>query len=824
MLNILGGATTLASRIFRVLSHMSLRGLVLALGIGLMLVSWRPELVNQLDGKLFQLGTWLVETPLGAKGVVVIEVPQADLETWQSDINQAGELGALLSNILDTSDSMVGVVLHRPIDARTATADELLAEIAELPTGDSEVLAKAQELVRRKGFLLEFLRNERVVVGVLNRRFSTNAPYQADWGMLEPIPGFLKSWLWFDDKLKPVELPGSVVNHHPVYRSGLNELVLIDESGSNEAIASFLLQYLHAEQLRAGVSQDQSIWRRDRGVMLGSLEIPASPAGVILPFYGATRRMTPGVEVISFEEAMARGAFPPRVYISGQNSELARHLALAAMSIEDSKFAHSPWWFVPLGKSLILLFTLYLVFLLPRFSRSTGIVLTVFMVFLVLVSQLVAQATQKLWFPLSLQIIWLLLGHVLILVWAIRLKGWRTLLARADDACISQSRSLLQKGELEPASDILEPCTTSNELLAVLYDISSAYASKRQYPQAVKILQTLQGRNKSFRDVKEKIDALQSMVNTGDKKSDSGNGRINVESTVVLDTPQIEKPVLGRYEIREELGRGAMGTVYLAYDPKISRQVAVKTLNYNQFQDQLLEDIKSRFFREAEAAGRLSHPNIVSVFDVGEEHDLAFIAMDFADGKPLNAFATKDTLLPVFEVYRIICDVAQALEYAHNNQIIHRDIKPGNIMYCPSPYQLKVTDFGIARLMDNSKTSTGEILGSPLYMAPEQLKGKKVTPQADIFSLGVTFYQLLTGKLPFEGENLASLTYEIIHGKHKGIRSVRKDLPSSAARIVNQALQKIAGDRYTSAGEMALVLKKAIKRDFAHEARRAGYL
>ena len=143
-------------------------------------------------------------------------------------------------------------------------------------------------------------------------------------------------------------------------------------------------------------------------------------------------------------------------------------------------------------------------------------------------------------------------------------------------------------------------------------------------------------------------------------------------------------------------------------------------------------------------------------------------------------------------------------------------------MYNPSPFQVKVTDFGIARLIDNSRTSTGEILGSPLYMAPEQLKGKKVNNSADIFSLGVTFYQLLTGFLPFTGDNLAALTYEIIHGRHKPVRRVRKELPTSASRIINQCLQKNCEDRYETAGELATVLKKAIRRDFPQAAKAAG--
>jgi len=248
--------------------------------------------------------------------------------------------------------------------------------------------------------------------------------------------------------------------------------------------------------------------------------------------------------------------------------------------------------------------------------------------------------------------------------------------------------------------------------------------------------------------------------------------------------------------------------VYLGKDPKINRQVAIKTLDYSQFSKKEINTFKNRFFREAEAAGRLSHSNIVTVYDMGEEEDFAFIAMDYVSGVPLSDFTMAGALLPVQEVYRIIQIVAEALDYAHNQKIVHRDIKPGNVMYNPKDKQVKITDFGIARITDSVKTRTGSFMGSPSYMAPEQMTGAHVDGRADIYALGVSFYQLLTGKLPFQADNLANLAYKITNEKYRPIREVRADLPASATRIINKALQKKPEKRFATCAEMVIVLKR----------------
>ncbi|MBB3167985.1 serine/threonine-protein kinase [Simiduia aestuariiviva] len=404
---------------------------------------------------------------------------------------------------------------------------------------------------------------------------------------------------------------------------------------------------------------------------------------------------------------------------------------------------------------------------------------------------------------------------LLVCVWSLRLAWWcielpfRGVLVSWRDAWQQIVRRQLQDGQLEAAElhlTSLASCRPESWQLQLSYDVAQTYEKQRRYEQAEKLYRSILARSGRFADVQGRLRRLQELS--------SGQAGAGLDATLVIDEQIINKPVLGRYEIQKELGRGAMGVVYLARDPRIGRMVAVKTLHYKHFESNQLEGVKARFFREAEAAGRLSHPNIVSVFDVGEEADLAYIAMDFVPGRALNFYCAPDKLLPVHIVYGLIAKAADALFYAHKHQIVHRDIKPSNLLYDADTGRMKVSDFGIARLVDNSKTRTGDVMGSPLYMSPEQLKGAKVGESADIYSLGVTMYQLLTGKLPYDGDSLANLTYNILQGKHPSVRSHRPDLPASATRITNKALQKEPADRYLSGKEMADALRKSLARDF----------
>lgn len=272
------------------------------------------------------------------------------------------------------------------------------------------------------------------------------------------------------------------------------------------------------------------------------------------------------------------------------------------------------------------------------------------------------------------------------------------------------------------------------------------------------------------------------------------------------------KPMLGRYEVEKELGKGAMGVVYLGRDPAADKAVAIKTMALSQeFGEDELDDVKARFFREAETAARLDHPSIVSVYDAGEERDLAYIAMEVVRGQDLTSYTQRENLLPLAKIIDVVSRAAEALDYAHKARVVHRDIKPANIMYEAASGQVKITDFGIARVTDAGKTKVGTVLGTPSYMAPEQLAGNDVDGRSDLFSLGVMLYQLLTGELPFQGKSMANLIFQIANEEPSDPASLRPETPDCLRKVIDKALQKQAECRYQSGSEMAADLRACME-------------
>ena len=268
---------------------------------------------------------------------------------------------------------------------------------------------------------------------------------------------------------------------------------------------------------------------------------------------------------------------------------------------------------------------------------------------------------------------------------------------------------------------------------------------------------------------------------------------------------------LGRYKVLKELGRGSMGVVYLGKDPTIQRFVAIKTMQLDEIDDaDKLQEVKARFFREAESTGRLSHPNIVTIFDAGEEDDLGYIAMEMIQGTMLKQWSRKPNLLPLDKMIPILSTVAEAMEYAHQQGVVHRDIKPANIMLTTDEV-VKIMDFGIAKMATSSKTQTNIVLGTPTYMSPEQISGKKVDGRSDIFSLGVVMFELLTGRPPFTADNVSALLFAIAHTPHPSMKAIRPDLPPILKEILDRALQKDPVHRYCRAGEFAMELRSCLE-------------
>jgi len=260
---------------------------------------------------------------------------------------------------------------------------------------------------------------------------------------------------------------------------------------------------------------------------------------------------------------------------------------------------------------------------------------------------------------------------------------------------------------------------------------------------------------------------------------------------------------IGKYEILEMLGKGAMGLVYKALDPDINREVAVKTIRFDMISDESeKEDLMKRFMREAQAAGKLVHPNIVTIFNVGKEENLTYIVMQFISGRSLKEVIDSEKKMPIRDIIRIMCHLCDALDYAHQNGIVHRDIKPANILLDQKGKPL-IVDFGVAHVEMSNLTQSGTIIGTPSYMSPEQVIGKDIDRRSDIFSLGIILYELLTGKKPFEGDHITAIAYKIVNEKPKTLHEQKKNLPKDFEYILEKALAKSPKERYQSCREMA---------------------
>ena len=463
-----------------------------------------------------------------------------------------------------------------------------------------------------------------------------------------------------------------------------------------------------------------------------------------------------------------------------------------------------PAWFYALQRGLVLLLALYLVLLPARWHEGRALVPSALLAFMLLNAGVLMLVAKHVWLPVTIPVMFLCVTQLMLMLICRRQAALRRLHQQALDARLALGGHLVSQGQLEPALVQYQPCLPAPEALEAVYELGLAFERRRQMNRASEVYTLLENSAAGFRDVTQRAAKLATLV----ERFPGANGAA-LNQTLVLDSPVVALPRLGRYQLERELGHGAMGTVYLAEDPAIGRQVAIKTLPLQDcYGDGEQEQVAKRFLQEAEAVGRLSHPNIVSIHDVGQEHDLAYLTMDYVAGKSLDAWSDSTSLLPVWEVLEIAAQVADALDYAHANGIVHRDIKPGNILYDRDTGTVKITDFGVARILDSKRTRTGTVLGTPSYMSPEQVAGAKISGQSDLFSLGVALYQLLTGYLPFEGDSVAALMYRITNQKMPPLRKYRGGLPGCVGRMLGRALHKLPAKRFASGADMAVAIRK----------------
>ncbi|AKJ26794.1 CHASE2 domain-containing serine/threonine-protein kinase [Caldimonas brevitalea] len=564
---------------------------------------------------------------------------------------------------------------------------------------------------------------------------------------------------------------------------------------------------------------------QDDVVELGRLRIVTDGAALMRPHFYVAQGGKPAFQIDSFYEVLS-GAIPASKYAdkivligataAGIGTTLptpvassmtpVETLAHITSSILSEHFVTTPGWAHAVSLGAVALVALYLIALLPRLSAGVGATTTGVVLLVLLLGEVVVLSGSAVWLRLVLPASLLLIGHLL-------LTTKRFLVTEAgkqksDEESAETNRMLglaLQgQGQLDMAFDKFRRVPLAPPVMDNLYNLALDFERKRQFNKAQAIYEHMAGYDPGYKDLQTKLARAKNLSETV-----MLGGAANTAATVLLGAGQVEKPMLGRYQVEKELGKGAMGVVYLGRDPKIGRQVAIKTLALSQeFEGAELDDARERFFREAETAGRLQHPHIVTIFDAGEENDLAYIAMEFLRGQDLVAATRAGALLPTAQVLSIVARVAQALAYAHQQGVVHRDIKPANIMYDPASNTVKVTDFGIARITDASRTKTGMVLGTPSFMSPEQMAGKKIDGRSDLYSLGVTLFQLLTGQLPFRGESMAELMYKIANEPTPDIRGLRPELPEALANIVALAMEKRPEVRYADGEQLAADLLK----------------
>jgi CHASE2 domain-containing sensor protein/tRNA A-37 threonylcarbamoyl transferase component Bud32 len=589
---------------------------------------------------------------------------------------------------------------------------------------------------------------------------------------------------------------------------------------------SFALQCLRAYY---SLEMDDFRFSPGKELVLGRAHVPIDSQGRMLVDYAKLSNLN----AYKFSDVRA-GKVPPEAFqgkivivgmaatgggdsytspVATEFPGMAIH-ANVIQNIINGQYLIRPEWAGKFELGLLIFFALFVSLAIPHMKAGTSAIIALVFLGAFVGGSIYLFTAHGYWIKMAYPCLMLVAGYTVVVSKRYLYQEKRTEVLEGESAETNKMLGLSFQGQglLDMAFEKFRKCPIDAGMKDTLYGLALDFERKRQFNKAVQVFEHIATVDKSFKDIQ---DRAQKLKIAGETIILGGRGgmKAGADATLVAQgggVGDLAKPTLGRYEVTKELGKGAMGIVYLGKDPKINREVAIKTLRFDEeFEPEDMKAMKERFFREAESAGRLVHPNIVTIYDAGDDGDISYIAMELLSGRDLKDYTSKDKLLPVNETLETIAKVADALDYAHSMNVVHRDIKPANIMKLADG-KIKVTDFGIARITSQSKTATGTVMGTPSYMSPEQLAGSKVDGRADLFSLGVTLYEMLTGEKPFTGETVATLMYRIANAEHPRIEAARADLPPGIAAVIDKALAKNPDQRYQRGSEMAKDLRALI--------------
>ena len=508
----------------------------------------------------------------------------------------------------------------------------------------------------------------------------------------------------------------------------------------------------------------------------------------------------------------ASGIQSPMVTSASISMSPADFTANTIWSITSNHVIREPGWSYIVVLALLLVTGGVITFVFPKIKAMPASLLFIGLLAVLIAGSSWLFTARGLWIPVTYPALLLVIGYIGVtsVRFFITEAGKEKVEGESAETNRMLGVSFQEQGMLDMAFDKFRRVPLDDRMMGVLYNLALDYERKRQLNKAASVYEYMAEYDENYKDItarkKKLLVASETMV-FGDGILGGGTSADSLDMTGT-DT----RPTLGRYEIIRQLGKGAMGVVYLGQDPRINRTTAIKTVRFaDDFEPEEAKKLSDTFFREAQSAGTLSHPNIVTIYDAGTEKDLAYIAMEYLEGQDLDRFTKPENLLPMRKVIDYVADIAEGLDYAHQRGIVHRDIKPANIMLLANG-TIKITDFGIARISATSQTMTGVIKGTPHYMSPEQFSGKKVDGRSDIFSLGTLMYRLLTGKLPFQGENPAALMHSILNEPHPDPRTLNPRIIKPLVLILDKALAKDREKRYQRASDMAAHLRELGKK------------